>query len=51
MSRQVTLSGRHRRITFVVSRRQRERDVRTPEFLSEIARQPGVLRLEWQALA
>jgi putative Mg2+ transporter-C (MgtC) family protein len=51
VSRQVTLSGRHRRITFVVSRRQRGSDVRSPEFLSEIARQPGVLRLEWKALA
>jgi putative Mg2+ transporter-C (MgtC) family protein len=47
----ITLAGRRRELAFVVSGRRRDTDVRAPEFLADFARQPGVLRLEWKALA
>ena len=47
----VTLAGTRRELAFVVSGRRQDTDVRVPEFLDDFARQPGVLRLEWKALA
>ena len=47
----VTLAGNRRELAFVVSGRRQDTDVRAPEFLADFARQPGVLRLEWKALA
>jgi hypothetical protein len=47
----ITLAGRRRELAFVVSGRRQDTDVRAPEFLADFARQPGVLRLEWKALA
>ena len=47
----VTLAGNRRELAFVVSGRRHDTDVRAPEFLADFARQPGVLRLEWKALA
>jgi hypothetical protein len=47
----VTLAGNRRELAFVVSGRRQDTDVRVPEFLDDFARQPGVLRLEWKALA
>jgi hypothetical protein len=47
----VTLAGNRRELAFVVSGPRQDTDVRAPEFLADFARQPGVLRLEWKALA
>jgi putative Mg2+ transporter-C (MgtC) family protein len=47
----VTLAGNRRELAFVVSGRRQDTDVRAPKFLADFARQPGVLRLEWRALA
>lgn len=47
----VVLAGNRRELAFVVSGPRQDTDVRAPEFLADFARQPGVLRLEWKALA
>src|SRR5262249_33810420 len=47
----VTLAGNRRELAFGVSGPRQDTDVRAPEFLADFARQPGVLRLEWKALA
>src|SRR5215471_16004134 len=44
----VTLSGRRRELAFVVSGRRADTEMNAPEFLTDFARQPGVLRLEWK---
>src|SRR5262245_47825503 len=47
----VTLSGRRRELAFVVSGRRPGTGMRPPAFRTDFARQPGVLRPEWKALA
>ncbi len=47
----VALSGRQRELAFVVRERRVATAVRPPALVEELARQPGVLRLEWKDLA